>query len=158
MDQEFIGYIYKVVKEIFATMVFLEPVQGKPVNRTKDSNHIPPGKKDISGIIGLGGTLTASIIVHFEKESALKITSSMLGTPYTQIDGEVKDAVGEISNMIAGGVKVELAKTGIDLDQSLPIVVSGSDFDTNCLNGDNSVLVPFTIEGSSLFVEFSFKR
>jgi chemotaxis protein CheX len=140
MDKKFIEYIKKVVNDIFSTMVFLNPVQGEPINREDNDNPIP-NKKDVTGIIGLGGTITASIIVHFEKNSALRVTSNMLGIPYQEIDGDVRDAVGEITNMIAGGIKVELASTGIELDQSLPVVVSGSDFDTSCLSGGDSVLI-----------------
>jgi chemotaxis protein CheX len=156
MDNDFIKYIQKVVEEVFSTMIFIEPEPGAPIKREK-GNKIP-GQKDITGIVGLGGELTASIVLHFKKESALKITSNMLGTEYEDIDEDVKDAVGEVSNMIAGGVKVELAQSGINLDQSLPIVVTGSDFDTSCLNGESSMLVPFTFESNIFFVEFSFKK
>lgn len=156
MNEKFINYIQKVVEEVFSTMIFLEPRPNKPLKREK-GNKIP-GKKDITGIVGLGGELTASIVLHLKKECALKITSNMLGTSYEDIDEDVKDAVGEVSNMVAGGVKVELAQTGVNLDQSLPIVVTGSDFDTSCLNGESSMLVPFTIDDNEFFVEFSFKK
>lgn len=152
----YIKYIKKVVNEVFSTMIFTSPEMAPPIKRG-DNNDIP-SKKDVSGIVGLGGTLTGTIIMHFEKESALKVTSNMLGVDYREIDDDVKDAVGEISNMIAGGVKVELSKEGIDLDQALPIVVSGSDFSTSFIKGENSVMVPFSFEGNSFFIEYSFKK
>ena len=156
MNKTIIGYIKKVVDEIFTTMVFIKPISQEPILRS--NNGIPiPNKKDVTAIVGLGGKLTASIMVHFEKESALKVTSSMLGTAYLEIDGDVIDAVGEVSNMVAGGVKREFAANGVELDQSLPIVVNGKDFDTNCLNKDTSVLMPFMVDSHNMFVEFSFK-
>ncbi|MDD5658716.1 MAG: chemotaxis protein CheX [Actinomycetota bacterium] len=156
MNEKIIAYIEKAVDEIFSTMIFIQPVYEKPIIRKKNDVCVPK-KKDITGIVGLGGKLTASVMVHFEKESALKVTSSMLGVDYKEIDSDVIDAVGEVSNMISGGIKREFAAIGIELDQSLPIVVNGKDFDTNCINIDNSVLMPFKIDGHNMFVEFSFK-
>lgn len=157
MNTRITKYVEKVVDEIFTTMIFIKPINEKPIIRKTNDSDIP-GKKDISGIIGLGGSLTASIIVHFEKESALKVTSNMLGgIEYKEIDSDVIDAVGEMTNMIAGGIKRELEAIGIELDQSLPIVVSGEKFDTNCINKNESVLVPFKIDGNNMFVEFNFR-
>ncbi len=158
MDNEFVAYINEVVKEIFSSMVFQDIETGNPMQRSKDCAGIPPVRKDISVIVGLGGELTASVIVHFEKVSALRITSNMLGIPYEQINEDVKEAVGEISTMIAVGLKVGLAKTGIDLSQSMPILVNGNDFETSCLAGTNSVMIPFFLEDSTFIVEFSFNH
>jgi chemotaxis protein CheX len=158
MNSKITAYVEKVVDEIFSTMIFIKPINETPIIRKTDNINIP-GKKDISGIIGLGGSLTASIMVHFEKESALKITSNMLGgVEYREIDGDVIDAVGEVTNMIAGGIKRELDSIGMDLELSLPIVVSGENFDTNCINKKDSVIMPFKIDGSNMFVEFNFKK
>ncbi len=150
------NYIEKVVNNIFSTMIFIEPISENVIFLQNHKLEIP-GKKDISGIIGLGGSLKASIIVHFEKDSAISITSKMLGANYDAINNDVVDAVGEVTNMIAGGIKTELAKEGLELDQGLPIVVTGKDFDTSCVNREKSILMPFNINGSKMYIEFSFK-
>jgi len=157
MQEKIIQYVEKVVNEIFSKMISIKPINGNPIIR-KENNINIPGKKDISGIIGLGGSLAASIIVHFEKESALKVTSNMLGVEYEEINNDVIDAVGEITNMIAGGIKTELSLLGFELDQGLPIVVNGDNFNTNCIDKDNSVLMPFKINNNNMYVEFSFKQ
>ncbi|MBN2073688.1 MAG: chemotaxis protein CheX [Actinobacteria bacterium] len=156
MYDRFVSYIKKAVNDVFSTMISLVPVPGKPISRK--NNIIIPGNKDVTGIIGFAGSITASIIVHFEKHAALMATSNMLGVDYYNIDNDVKDAVGEITNMIGGAVKAEFSKSGIELSLSLPIVISGKDFETNCVSGDDSVLVPFDILENNLYVEFSFKE
>jgi len=155
MNRQIIEYAKKVVNEIFSKMIFIKPINEKPIMGTENSNI--PGKKDISGIIGLGGNISASIMVHFEQESALRVTSSMLGMEYKEIDSDVIDAVGEMTNMIAGGIKTELAGIGIELDLGLPIVVTGKNFNTDCINKEDSVLMPFKIDGHSMFVELNFR-
>lgn len=153
---QIIRYAEKVVDEVFSTMVFIKPVK-KMLLHIKAGDNIP-GKKDISGIIGLGGSISTSIMLHFEKGGALKATSSMLSENYTEIDSDVIDAVGEITNMVAGGIKTELAKTGIELDQGLPIVVSGDNFNINCINQNDSIVMPFMLGSYNFFLELNFKN
>lgn len=156
MQDKYINYIIKAVDNVFSTMISLNPVPGKPIPRN-NGNGIP-GQKDITGIMGICGTITASIIIHFEKSIALKATSNMLGIEYTEIDSDVKDAVGEITNMVSGATKAEFSNSGIDLTLSLPIVICGKDFETNSLNGDSAILIPFEIDDKKFYVEFSFKE
>ncbi len=155
VKEKIIDYVEQVVKQIFNSMIFIEPIMEKPFIR---NNGIKiPNRQDISGIIGLGGNFSASVIVHFEKDSALLVTSKMLGIDYLDIDKDVIDAVGEMTNMIAGGIKTKLADKGLNIEQSLPIVVSGKDFNTNCIASDESWIFPFIIDKKRMCVEFSFK-
>lgn len=153
MKDKFIKSILKVVEDVFSTMVSLEP---KPEKHYKSDGKISNCR--ISGIMGLAGKINASIVLHFEEQVALKATSNMLGADYSKIDGDVKDAVGELTNMVAGGVKVEFDNSGMDLNLSLPIVVSGDEFSTENLEGQEAILIPFVTEDGKFFVEFSFKE
>ena len=58
--------------------------------------------KRVSGIIGMTGSARGSLALSFSANSILKIVSNMLGENYKEINGEVRDAVGEITNMISG--------------------------------------------------------
>ncbi len=153
MKEKFVKSINHVVKDIFSTMISIDPVSGEYFKKNGKSIH-----SNISGIMGLSGTITASIIVHFEKSTALVATSNMLGVEYTEIDADVTDAVGEITNMIAGGVKVEFSKMGIELNVSLPTVVSGDDFKTRSTANSDTLVIPFSTGNGNFYVEFSFEE
>ena len=60
MNEQMIKYALKVVNDVFSTMVFIDPVAQQPIMREGDNVDIP-NKKDISGIIGMGGNKSASI-------------------------------------------------------------------------------------------------
>jgi chemotaxis protein CheX len=55
-------------------------------------------------------TLTGSAAISFSEKSILGIVSAMFGENMTEIDEEITDAVGEISNMVASHVTTKLAE------------------------------------------------
>ena len=44
----------------------------------------------------------------------------MLGEEIQSLDGDIQDAVGEITNMISGGARAELEKMGYSLAMAIP--------------------------------------
>lgn len=154
MKKIFTTSIIKAVSDVFSTMIFLNPKNETPFK--KNGSQI---KSSISGIMGLTGSITASIIIHFEEKVALKATSNMINIEYTKIDEDVSDAVGEITNMIAGAVKADIINlSNIELNLSLPTVVSGSSFKTQSIDIKENVVIPFEIDEGKFYVEFSFKE
>lgn len=112
------------VMEIFSTMVGMgellhHPVQVDPVTHFKDC---------LSALVGLAGTYSGVVSVHMPSVLALKATSCMLGMEITEQNNDVKDAMGEISNMIAGSFKQHLSKSGSDIRLSTPSVIYGRDY------------------------------
>ncbi len=49
----------------------------------------------------------------------------MLGEKHTQINAEVSDAVGEMTNMIYGSAKTTLNQLGYNFEMAIPTVISG---------------------------------
>jgi chemotaxis protein CheX len=81
-------------------------------------------EQDISAVIGLSGDIRGAVVMSMKKEFAVKIADTLVGTPHTEIDDDVVDAIGEIVNIIAGNVKNEVAG-GEKMVISLPTVVKG---------------------------------
>ena len=78
-------------------MAMVDPKPGKPYVK-KDNQ----ARGDVSGIIGMTGSARGSLALSFSTKCILKIVSNMLGENHTEINGDVRDAVGEITNMISG--------------------------------------------------------
>jgi chemotaxis protein CheX len=84
---------------------------------------------DVTGIIGLSGRAEGSCVLSLTREVALKIASTMLMMEANEIDADVIDAVGEITNMIAGVAKAKLEQ--YEMRIGLPNVVCGSGHSVN---------------------------
>ena len=85
---------------MLSTMAILSPKPGKL--QIKDTD-VAVG--DITGIISLTGYSEGSLTVSFSELFALKIVGNMIGEQYTEMNEEVADAVGELTNMILGDAR-----------------------------------------------------
>ena len=118
MDVRYINPFLAAVKEVFETMIDVSFTMGKPYLK-KDG--IP--SHDVSGIIGISGEVTGSVVINFSKETALQLASALLGDQLSEIDEDCVDAIGEIANMVAGSAKNGFPVGNTSL--SVPTVVIG---------------------------------
>ncbi|MBW2569822.1 MAG: chemotaxis protein CheX [Deltaproteobacteria bacterium] len=141
MDVRFINAFLEGTLNVMKTMAFVEPKPGKPYLK-KDS--LASG--DVSGIIGLTGSATGSMALSFSEGSILKIVSNMLGEEITEINGDITDAVGEITNMVSGSARKDLEPLGLSISAAIPTVVSGKSHSIKHVLGGPSIIIPFEIE------------
>jgi chemotaxis protein CheX len=89
---------------------------------------IPPG---LSAIVGFGGKISGYVAIHLSPSSACTLASNLLGMSFTEMDDIVADAMGEMVNMLAGGLK-KFASQNEDLFKiSVPSIVYGLDYSTH---------------------------
>ncbi|MCA9073352.1 MAG: chemotaxis protein CheX, partial [Planctomycetaceae bacterium] len=60
---------------------------------------------ELSAVIGVTGKAVGTIVFSVDRGTAFAIVDRMLGIEVTEINAEVRDAVGEVTNMIAGAAK-----------------------------------------------------
>lgn len=126
-------------KEIFSTMVFMDMTEAvEPdfkINRA------------LLGSITFKGGIEGCLAVCCDTECAKAIAVNMLGiesdNELTQ-DG-ICDAIGEIVNMIMGGVKSRILSDVGNLEVSIPSVVSGHDL-TNLENKSTRATIRVNID------------
>lgn len=148
MDVKFINPFLEGTVEVLTTMAFVNPKPGKPYLK---KNNLAKG--DVSGIIGLTGTITGSLALSFSAGSILKIVSNMLGEEMTSINGDIRDAVGEITNMVSGAARKKIEAMGFSLSASIPTVVSGKEHSIMHVLGGPSVVIPFEMEEGPFVVD-----
>lgn len=139
-EDELARYVVDATREVFSTMVMMEPAGEYPL---KDP--VTRFMCSITGMVGFAGTYSGVISIHCPVSLALKITSSMLGMECEEVDGDLNDAIGEIANMLGGGVKQVLSKGGLDVKLSIPTVISGEDYTVNSLSDLDCVVIPFSV-------------
>ena len=97
MDAKLINPFINATLNVLETMAFIKPEAGKPYFKKDD---VALG--DVSGVIGFTGESKGTVSVTFNKLCILKIVSSMFGEEMKEINNDIADAVGEITNMISG--------------------------------------------------------
>ncbi len=152
--------ICKSIANTFEQMVFVPVTVGEPIDKTEGN---PTGC--ISGTIGLTGThnsspaeLRAKLSLIFSEELAVKIFRGMMmmdeSTPVEM--PELRDVVGELTNMTAGGAKTLLSNDGFKLSLSLPTVAVGHDHYLGAPSGiAYSKVIPVAFNDSTFYIELS---
>jgi chemotaxis protein CheX len=113
--------------------------------------HATRPKSQIVGTVGFAGSSTGLVAFHISIEAARDITSAMLGI---EIDEEgLPDAVGEVTNMIAGAFRTRMAAFQDAWAISVPTVTIGTDFYIKPISTGDRVIVAFHMDTHELFVE-----
>ena len=109
---------------------------------------------DISGVMGLSGTASGSVILSFPANIAVRLVGRMIKRELTGgVDHLVRDGVGEIVNVIAGNAKAAFANTPFHFNISLPSVVSGAGHMITHKTGTPCIVVVFAVDGGELALQ-----
>jgi len=148
MNVQFINPFLEATMDVLKTMAMLEPKAGNPY--LKKGNQ---AKGDVSGIIGMTGSARGSLALSFSEKSILKVVSNMLGENYKEINDDVRDAVGEITNMISGVARKKLEAQGFNISAAIPTVVAGKDHAVIHVLGGPSIIIPFETVDGPFFID-----
>jgi chemotaxis protein CheX len=150
MDVKFINPFIVAVQNIFDTMIDLSFSLGKPALK---KDNVP--SYEISGIIGLSGSVSGCVVINLSKEIALQLASALLDEEFTEFDDDCIDAIGEIANMIAGNAKTDFPVENTSI--SVPSVVVGK-HKMNYPSGIPIVSIPCETSGGKLVVDVAIKE
>ncbi len=164
--------IVSSTNEVFSTMIPMEITSDGSFYQKEDMI-----STDVISLVSFTGEHSGILAIFCCKEIALKITSSMLGIEATEIDQDTKDAMGEVTNMIAGTLKNKILGKFGAMHLSIPIVIAGESLtirsatdnskDTReikiasgvtCNSQSSWLMTPFSSNGSSFNVGFVFKK
>lgn len=153
MKEEFIDSIQESIINVLVTMADMQPQSGKPSVKTRRNV-----QGDVTGIIDLvSKQKTGSLAISFTKPVALEIAKRMLRMETDHIDEMVRDLVGEIANMMAGGAKAKLQEQGYDFELTFPSVIVDDERNIIHNKETSTVILPFQTDSGEFFVELYFK-
>lgn len=154
MNVEFINPFISALLNVLKTMAQTELKAGKPKKKSTEHAH-----GDVSGLIGMvGPQVKGSFSVSFDESLALEIMHRMLGEKPDGINADVTDMIGEITNMVTGGAKLELSEKGFDFDMATPVVVSGKNHTITHKVDGPKMLLPFTSDAGEAHLEICFDK
>ena len=134
---------------ILSTMVSITPVAGKPFVKTDRT-----ALGDFSAVVGVTGKYIGSICVTFTREGGIHVAQAMLGDALEDLEQDIIDTVGEITNIISGQTRATLAEKGIVLQGSTPTIIVGEKHRITHLSRAPVMCIPFSIPTGSFSVEF----
>lgn len=110
----------EAVEETFKTTLnaFAEPLYFDTFNEIEE--------ECVISSIGFAGTLEGSCAICLPDSSACRLVSRMLNQKIDTISSEIVDGIGEITNIILGGIKMKLQGTEFDFNLSVPSYIKGS--------------------------------
>lgn len=151
MDVKFINPFLAAAVNVLKTMASVDPKPGKPFLKEEEN-----ALGDISAIIGITGAAQGSMALTFSESCITAIVTNLFGSPVTEIDNEVKDAVGELTNMICGDARRRLAEKGIGLQAGIPKIVFGKNHSITHIRGGPKLAIPFETSNGAFVVEVAF--
>jgi len=119
--ERFEEHLDRATNEVFSTMmgVGCEPV---PEEARAEG-------ESLSAVIGLAGALSGSLVLHTSSKAAMRMAEKMMGIAPEEVDEMVRDAIGEVCNMIAGAWKGFEPVLASGCLLSTPTVVSGTSYE-----------------------------
>jgi chemotaxis protein CheX len=148
-DVEIAKHFIKATTNILATMAGITATPGKPYVK---KDQVASG--DISAIIGVTGPRNGTISVSFSSASATALVVGMLGEDVGDMNQDMQDAVGEVTNMISGQARASIAGEGLTLQGSTPSVIMGKNHTIHHMTKAVVMAIPFTTPDGDFTVEF----
>lgn len=144
------------VHDIFLAFLSLEVFPGPSIEKPDDTPYEPP-KTDMTALIGFSGAVRGGIHLACPQHVALTLAGSLSGTSFDTVCPDSNDALGELANMIAGGVQTRLASLG-EIQLTPPAIISGSNVDLSYQKNLSSVKQYFKLDAGPFFVECFFLK
>jgi chemotaxis protein CheX len=149
---EFINQFLESTVSVLTTMASVKPIAGTPYLK-KGASVVG----DVSAIVGITGEAEGSLCLTFTQDSILFIVRQMFGEEKTEVDEEVKDAVGELTNMISGASRRSLEDLGYHFQGAIPCIISGHNHEVRHVTKGPILSIPFNTDAGGFTVEVCFK-
>lgn len=145
MRDEFIQPFVSATNDVFQTMLGWDLTVGAPT-----AGGVNP-VFDVSGLIGLSGVCRGMVVISMGGATAMKAAGAMLGSEPTELDADVLDALGELTNMIGGTAKTRLEEYALTI--GLPTVISGTGQRIMFPSGAVPIVIPFESERGPICIQ-----
>lgn len=102
---------------------------------------------DVTGLIGVHGAASGFVAVNMAERVALKTVGGLLQDQFDALCPQVIDGVGEITNIITGGIKKGLAGSSWAFSHvTVPSVIVGRQYEITYIRGLEYLCVLFEHE------------
>jgi chemotaxis protein CheX len=144
MDSKIVKPFIDATVKVLETMAFTPPT-------LKETCVWDPEQTvaEVMGVIGLSNedeSIQGFMSIGFSAPSIIQIVSNMFGEEFKSMTDEVREAVGEIANMVSGQVRQALSAMDIKLQASLPTIIAGKELVIEGTEKRPMIMVKFEVE------------
>ncbi len=143
--------LVEATQEIFDTMI-MASVTAHPSLQEKITNF----DQTVSSVVGLAGDFQGLVGVHAGEDVARAIAAEFLESEFDEVNEEVKDALCELANMLAGSIKTNLTQQQYNVQISIPSVIHG-DYTMIIYSQAEWLMIPFEVDSGRFLVEVQLK-
>jgi chemotaxis protein CheX len=133
--------IEDIVRTIWSTLVDIPIDVG--------GQALPTDESTVTSIVHIDGAWHGAVLLQCPMTLAKLMTNAMFQAEGEPTIEEVGDALGELTNMVAGNVKALLPET---CAISLPTVALGTNYEINVVGTEPVAVVPFTCDDNPMVV------
>jgi chemotaxis protein CheX len=158
MDVRYINPFILATKTVFKAMLNIDLTMDKPLLK-----HDKSTSGDVTGVMGVAGDgdKRGMMCISFSRKGALHTYKTLMGDDRSDMDPEVVDAIGELTNIISGQSRKELEDAGVNLTASIPTVVVGKNVELHFMCKLPIISLPFNFSTDygeeTVYVNFSFE-
>lgn len=148
MDVTMINPFIEATMKVLETMASTKAQAEKPYLK-KDKT----ATGDVTGIIGITGEAMGTISVSFSAVCILNIVTKMFGEEMKELNDDIRDAVGELTNMISGQARQKLEAAGRLLKAAIPTVIMGKNHTISHITDGPIIAIPFNTDNGAFVIE-----
>jgi len=110
------------------------------------TSRLTTARHAVTVMVGLAGIHSGNLALNLSESAALHLASGLLGAAVLEMNEECVDAVMELGNMVAGGIKTSLVSTAYAVQNiSLPSLILGQSYSMAFSRGICAVSVEFEL-------------
>jgi chemotaxis protein CheX len=119
-----------------------------------ETNSEAPGEPrgEYTAMVGLAGALCGMVTLRCSTAATTKFASLMLGGDAASAGSAAQDALGELSNMVAGNFKAKISGLADGCMLSVPTVICGEDYSMSALEPTDGIMVCFRFDAEPIWV------
>jgi chemotaxis protein CheX len=110
----------------------------------------PQGEQ--TAMVGMAGALCGITTLQCSRETAAKFASLMLDGDAVSNPSTIRDAIGELCNMIAGNFKAKIGNLADRCMLSVPTVITGESYSMEIAEPCDGFTISLTFEGEPVWV------
>jgi chemotaxis protein CheX len=115
----------------------------------------------VIGSVGFAGKVDGLIYLALPESAAIATTARILGMSPEEVAADgvepLRDAIGELTNMTAGGFKNVLCDLGLQCMLTLPVFLRGNHVSLSAVKGASRMLFAFDLDGERLVIDLQMK-
>lgn len=147
LDKDLWNAFTEGVKSVFSTMASTEVTQGKPYLEPQFTQ-----KGEIFGILDMETNgHKGRLFMSYTPSAIFKVYENMIGETHTEINREIQDCVGEITNMTYGAAKTKLNEIGYTFNMAIPNVIFPPPAVAEVNGKYPALVIPFTTKEQAKF-------